>query len=443
VRFLHLIVGLVAACEGTTTGPPPAAGGGGAGGEGGAGGSGGVEVVEPVVTMPESGLRPGDLGILVNAQDPQSVAVANYYQAIRGIPESQVYVLDFPPQSFIGAVAFEELEAELEDLVPESVQAYVITWTQPWQVECMSVTSAFALGFDFDYCGGCGPSKFVDYFDSRSLRPYDDHGIRPTMMLAASNLDEAIALIDRGVASDDTHPRGDGYFIRTVDSFRSLRWPQYVESVEDIWTDPDGLSMYYVDNSSGIGSDFIADTQNILFYFTGLFVVPSLETNTYVPGAVADHFGMFFGFGDFGFGPTSALSWLRAGVTASYGTIFDPCGFTSLFPDATVMAPAYFRGATVLEAYWKSVAMPGEGIFAGEPLARPWGSDEISWSDGTLTIATTHLEPGERYELVADDGLGGSDGEVVLGDIHVDTPRRTTIVYGPTTAPHYTLRRSE
>ena len=29
-------------------------------------------------------------------------------------------------------------------------------------------------------------------------------------------------------------------------------------------------------------------------------------------------------------------------------------------------------GDTLIEAYWKSVQQPGEGIFIGEPLARPW-----------------------------------------------------------------------
>jgi hypothetical protein len=27
----------------------------------------------------------------------------------------------------------------------------------------------------------------------------------------------------------------------------------------------------------------------------------------------------------------------------------------------------------LIEAYWKSVAWPGQGIFIGEPLARPFG----------------------------------------------------------------------
>jgi hypothetical protein len=32
----------------------------------------------------------------------------------------------------------------------------------------------------------------------------------------------------------------------------------------------------------------------------------------------------------------------------------------------------YLRGNTLIEAYWKSVAEPGQGIFVGEPLAKPF-----------------------------------------------------------------------
>ncbi len=32
----------------------------------------------------------------------------------------------------------------------------------------------------------------------------------------------------------------------------------------------------------------------------------------------------------------------------------------------------YIRGNSLIEAYWKSVAWPGQGIFVGEPLAKPF-----------------------------------------------------------------------
>jgi len=37
------------------------------------------------------------------------------------------------------------------------------------------------------------------------------------------------------------------------------------------------------------------------------------------------------------------------------------------------MVRRYVRGESLIEAYWKSVRWPGQGLFLGEPLARPWG----------------------------------------------------------------------
>jgi uncharacterized protein (TIGR03790 family) len=70
----------------------------------------------------------------------------------------------------------------------------------------------------------------------------------------------------------------------------------------------------------------------------------------------------------------SALEWLRQGATASYGTVSEPCNLPGKFPNPAVFLDHYRRGGTLLEAYWKSVAMPGQGLFIGEPLARPYGS---------------------------------------------------------------------
>jgi hypothetical protein len=68
----------------------------------------------------------------------------------------------------------------------------------------------------------------------------------------------------------------------------------------------------------------------------------------------------------------SALRWLEAGVTGSYGTVVEPCNFPAKFPDPALFLSYYRRGDILIEAYWRSVAMPGQGVFIGEPLARPW-----------------------------------------------------------------------
>jgi hypothetical protein len=68
----------------------------------------------------------------------------------------------------------------------------------------------------------------------------------------------------------------------------------------------------------------------------------------------------------------SALRWLEAGATGSYGTVVEPCSFPAKFSDPGLLLTYYRRGDTLIESYWRSVAMPGQGVFIGEPLARPW-----------------------------------------------------------------------
>lgn len=409
----------------------------------GAGGEGGSVTVTPTVLLPKSSLDPSELGVLVNDQDPQSVAVASHYQTARAIPDEQVFTLSFaPPGDVMDPQDFAALEAQLAAMVPDSIQAYAITWTTPYRVGCMSVTAAFALGFGTQYCNttgmGCGPTAPVPYYDSSSFAPYTDHAIRPTMAIVGATTADATALIDRGVAADDTFPTGDGYMVRTTDQARSVRWPDFVATL-NAWSHPEGLTLSFVDNSSGSGSNTIDNTQNILFYFTGLANVTGIDTNTYRPGAIADHLTSFGGQVPQS-GQMSIARWLEAGATGSYGTVVEPCNYPTKFPNTQRLLPHYFRGETLIEAYWKSVRWPGEGMFAGEPLARPWGTQSVDVTDGVITIVTTILEPTRLYQVVSGPTANGPWDTVALGGISIPNHRLATIVVDPATEPFYLLR---
>lgn len=80
--------------------------------------------------------------------------------------------------------------------------------------------------------------------------------------------------------------------------------------------------------------------------------VGGIESNSYLPGAVADHLTSFGGQL-----PTSsqmsALEWLKAGVTGSYGTAVEPYNFPTKFPETSPLLAHYFRGESLVEAYWK------------------------------------------------------------------------------------------
>jgi len=396
-----------------------------------------ADPVTPQVILPRTSILAAELGVLVNDADPQSVATAEYYVAAREIPEDNLVHLTLPTGGAVlsledFAVAIAIVEASLGD----DIQALAITWTLPYRVDCMSITSAFALGFAMEHCSSpCGPTAEVATYDSLTLQPWTDHGIRPTMMLAGADTTAVQALIDRGVAADGTMPTGDGYLIRTTDGARNVRWPLFEQTVA-LFDHEGGLPFEYIDNQDGMGLDYIENTQDVLFYFTGLVSVPQIATNTYLPGAIADHLTSYGGEV-----PTSSqmscVAWLEAGATASFGTVVEPCNFVDKFPNPAVATAHYYRGQTLIEAYWKSVATPGEGLFVGEPLAKPWSETEVSFDGSTLVITTTLLAPDVDYDVQAGDTVDGPWETVFSGS--VPYPVLISIEIPDATAPYYRL----
>ena len=222
--------------------------------------------------------------------------------------------------------------------------------------------------------------------------------MRPSMMLGRSGIDTANVLIQRGLSADNSQPTGDGWLMRTSDPDRSARYTDF-QALPALWAGT--LALNYVDNSKGQAFDTISGKSNVLFYFTGLAsVLPSLATNSFRPGAVADSLTSFGGVLPDGAGQMPITAWLDAGATGSYGTVEEPCNYTEKFPQASVLIDQYWRGASLIEAYWKSVAQLGQGLFIGEPLAQPFrDSPSFTISGNNYLISTRALRPGSHYEL--------------------------------------------
>jgi uncharacterized protein (TIGR03790 family) len=347
----------------------------------GGGGGGASTSTSPPAVVPVPALAASDLAVLIAEGDATSEAIGLAYQRARNIPEANMIRLAVPRGSdSISASDFATLKAALDARLPATVQATLATWTQPSRVvgSCaMSITSALAFGYDASYCVGasiCLSTRASPYFDSASSKPWTDLRIRPSMMLGASTLAQAQTLIARGVAADGSWTNGQGagtaVLIRTSDGARSTRYADFQQLAA---TSYPRLTMRYIDNMAGTAVDFVSGQTAVMFYFTGLVTVPQINSNTYLPGAIADHLTSLGGVLPDGGGQMPATSWLTAGATASYGGVEEPCNYTEKFPQASVVVRRYQRGETLIEAYWKSVQWPGQGLFLGEPLARPWG----------------------------------------------------------------------
>lgn len=315
---------------------------------------------------PSAGATPAQLALIVNERDPVSAWTGAYYARRRGIPPPNVITISLDPtQPSLTPAEFDRVRRAVLVRTPRNVQFYALTWLRPYRVACMSITSAMAFGFDPAYCAhGCGRTRLSPYFGSTSRRPWDDLGIRPTMSIAARSRTEARALIDRGIAADDTSPRGAAYLVRSGDPTRDVRAAAY----DDARLLVSGRVPVRIEAMPGL-----VDRDDVMFYFIGAADVPGIETNTFLPGAVADHLTSLGGVLDGG-AQMSSLRWLEAGVTGSYGTVVEPCNLPPKFPNPGLLMNFYLAGESLIEAYWKSVAMPGQGIFVGEPLARPFAA---------------------------------------------------------------------
>ena len=313
------------------------------------------------------GLGPEELALIVNDADSISVKIAEYYKSRRRIPKINVIHVNFrPDRTSMPRAEFQKIKDEVDAITPRNVQAYALTWTIPYRVDCMSITTAFAIGFDEGFCSNaCVPTKQNPYYNSSSHRPYDDYRIRPTIALAGVSFSEVKRLIDRGVASDHTFPGGTGYLVSTSDKARNVRAVEYPEIIQQYLGSSLDLRL--------VRADYIKDRSGVLFYFTGIKSVTALKTIRFVPGAIADHLTSAGGYLTDNGDQMSSLRWLERGATGSYGTVVEPCNYLDKFPNPGIVISFYLHGETLLEAYWKSVAWPGEGIFIGEPLAAPFG----------------------------------------------------------------------
>lgn len=313
-----------------------------------------------------------ELGLVINTADPYSVAVGEYYARRRGIPDGQIVRVQLPQRSSLTREEFQALDQTLRKQLPEHVMGLALAWVQPYAVDCNSLTSALAMGLQPEVCSNsCAPTRLSPYASYFGARPWGVVGVRPAMQLAARSVGAAMALIERGIAADHSLAAGAdeparAYLAATPDMNRNVRerlfppaGPVPGGAPLEVWR---------------VRSDALPALRRVLVYQTGLARVPTPLGGEWLPGALADHLTSFGGQlerppGD---GQMSVLDWVDAGATASYGTVSEPCNHVQKFPHPQVLIQAYVQGVSALEAYWRSVAWPAQGVFVGEPLAAPF-----------------------------------------------------------------------
>jgi uncharacterized protein (TIGR03790 family) len=315
---------------------------------------------------PEPGLQPEQLALVVNDAEPNSVAIAEYYRKARNLPEANVVHVSIPgkPQR-LDPEQFASLRTHIDEQLPTGIKAVLMVWTAPYAVACNGITAAYTLGYDADQCArNCAAGRPSPYFNAAvaATKQSSDNPLRLSMLLPTESVAGAKALIDRGAASGFRLVPATAYYLVTSQTARNSRaalFPRNVSIPAKKLT------------TRVLHSDTLQDAQDIMIYQTGMSQVDKLDSLHFLPGALADHLTSFGG-DLMGGTQMSSLRWLEAGATASYGTVSEPCNYWQKFPHPTVLLEHYLHGASAIEAYWRSVAWPAQGVFIGEPLAAPY-----------------------------------------------------------------------
>ena len=255
------------------------------------------------------------------------------------------------------------LKKAIDSQLDEDIQAVLMIWTAPYAVEWNSITSAYTMGFDPGQCTRtCDAGRPSKYFNSAAKRPYAALDMRLSMLLPTESVQQARAVIDRGVAAGFRIVPATAYYMVTTEAARNSRARFYPP--------PARLASKKI-ATKVVKADVLENVDDIIVYQTGMAHVAKLDTLRFRPGALADHLTSLGG-DLLGQSQMSSLRWLEAGATASYGTVSEPCNHWQKFPHPGILLRHYVGGASAIETYWKSVAWPTQGLFIGEPLATPY-----------------------------------------------------------------------
>lgn len=361
--------------------------------------------------------------VVANQNSSNSLQLASYYCEQRAVPPQNVLRINWAGGNVAwtrsqfettlraplnAMLTSRQLTSQIDYVLLSMDIPYRVTEStgQPATSGVNGTTSALFYGFKPD---GVGPNRFCNLPAGSASAYAGSEGIfRQTpplnatsnawlvMMLTSSNLEQARAVVDRGVASDFTFPTQIVYLAKSADRLRNIRFYHFDDAVINTrLREQPAIGRTNAETPNGLGA--------ILGYQNGVQNF-SLAPGNFVAGALADSLTSFGGYLFENSGHTDALDFLNAGATASYGTVIEPCNYFEKFPSPqNVFYQA--RGFGAAECYYLSVTNPYQGVLVGEPLAAPFATPATGgWSNltaGAVLAGTTHLTLGFQAASLA------------------------------------------
>ncbi|MFH0879839.1 MAG: hypothetical protein V2A34_09015, partial [Lentisphaerota bacterium] len=344
-------------------------------------------------------LGPHEIALLVNADSPRSIAIANYYAHMRGIPAANVVFVTLPERVLkpAGELSPEEFRRFIYDPVTSELNArkvndHILFWAYsadfpvriqtdpPMSLQGITFTRGVLPPADLVRKGlflsrlFIGPDKPGGaYAVTRSLEQYADllgtNYPLPSMSLAyfgarGLTLDENLQMLLRGRQSDHTRPDGPVYFLTSPDIRSTCRAWQYPEVSRDL-------------EAMGVATLTTQllprpDTRLSGLMMGNCWAQDAMKGNM-LPGCWADNItslGAVFDHWDH----TKISDWIRSGATAAEGSVTEPYAIWTKFPHARLFVHAA-SGCALAESLYQAIFCPLQLMLLGDPLSAPWQED--------------------------------------------------------------------
>ncbi|MFH0908930.1 MAG: hypothetical protein V1929_09220 [bacterium] len=413
-------------------------------------------------------LGPHEVAVLVNKNSPRSLEVANYFVHLRHIPPQNIVLLHLPdsvlePEATMSPEDFTKLiwDPARKVIRERRIEDHILAWiysadfpvriTSDPEVSLQGITFArntlpdTAMIKDGTYLSALfrGPDK-VDGPEGDSITferftPLLRQAMPlPSMMLGFTGsrgmpVDQVVRNIKYGVVSDNSSPSPAVTFVVSDDvrsRCREWQFPRVQSTLK----------------SRGINAVITSNAPSKETALMGLQMGTSWpapeQTGSFLPGAMAEHLTSFAALFD---APEQAVltEWLRAGATASAGTVTEPLSIWMKFPHARFF-DHYASGCTMIESFFLSIRSPMQILLVGEPLARPWGQPmEITLVN--LSDESKPVEGEADFMATLWPGLGQPNPELLFlldgrAVMHAATDPQLKIDTRPLTDGYHELR---
>ncbi|MBN2023761.1 MAG: hypothetical protein JW809_13320 [Pirellulales bacterium] len=403
---------------------------------------------------------PENLLLVVNSRSSESLAVANAYARLRGVPPINVVYVPWDPkkpttdvESFREEILRPVLDAINRRRLTNQIDYVAYSSGFPWEMDLEGDVKRFLDELPsgkkpewpkiltkrgslsgLTYLWQAVMAREVEYVGlsaNRYMRVMDgDRQKEPTMAFhgrlqfdpagktvasggrsyllsivlgevaneqrRGNTLGEAMQCLERSAAADGTRPRGTIYYAANGKIRSTVREPLFPTAVKAL-------------GELGVTAEIVrgdipnnrADVQGVMM---GVDSFDWARSGSAIrPGAIADNLTSSGGVMTPTQSQTCLTDYIRYGAAGSSGTVFEPFAIPPKFPSPMIHVH-YARGCSLAEAFYQSVHGPYQLLIVGDPLCQPWARlPEVSVAGvepGATVRGTVALEP----SATLDDG---------------------------------------